>query len=186
MAVDVRMEGAARELAAAMEDLQARTGRLYPTWSEVLAVLRELGYRKTDAPPQVEEPPPEEGRCYLIQVDSDEPEWASRIASAVASLGGRETDVSPGILAFATESARDAALAAVRHAFGRSAALPAAGPCRTWWPADIRQEGAFDAAASERSDTPQPPGPRTPGMRVDAGSTTSANRPLGVLGTRRG
>jgi hypothetical protein len=37
-----------RELIQAMEDYKRRSGRMFPTWCEVLEVLRALGYEKTD------------------------------------------------------------------------------------------------------------------------------------------
>jgi hypothetical protein len=38
------------EFMAAMEAYKQRSGRLFPTWSEVLEVLRSLGYRRPDPP----------------------------------------------------------------------------------------------------------------------------------------
>ncbi|MCA9088378.1 MAG: hypothetical protein KDA90_07045 [Planctomycetaceae bacterium] len=35
------------EFMKAMDDYKRRSGRPFPTWSEVLEVLRDLGYRKT-------------------------------------------------------------------------------------------------------------------------------------------
>jgi hypothetical protein len=37
---------AERELAQAIREYQVRSGRMFPTWSEVLEVLRALGYRR--------------------------------------------------------------------------------------------------------------------------------------------
>ena len=34
------------EFMTAMDDYKRRSGRMFPTWSEVLEVLRDLGYRK--------------------------------------------------------------------------------------------------------------------------------------------
>jgi len=39
-------EDAELELRQAMEDYKRRSGRMFPTWSEVLEVLRSLGYEK--------------------------------------------------------------------------------------------------------------------------------------------
>jgi hypothetical protein len=39
-------ELAERELAQAIREYQVRSGRMFPTWSEVLEVLRALGYRR--------------------------------------------------------------------------------------------------------------------------------------------
>lgn len=45
------------EFLKAMERYQRRMRRRYPTWREVLAVLRGLGYRKvTDPPPTPDQP----------------------------------------------------------------------------------------------------------------------------------
>lgn len=38
------------EFMQAMDDYKRRSGRQFPTWSEVLEVIRDLGYRKV-APP---------------------------------------------------------------------------------------------------------------------------------------
>lgn len=38
------------EFMKAMDDYKRRSGRQFPTWSEVLEVLRDLGYRKVAAP----------------------------------------------------------------------------------------------------------------------------------------
>lgn len=46
-ALDVHSEDEA-EFLRAMADYQKRTGRKFPTWSEALAVLKGLGYRKVD------------------------------------------------------------------------------------------------------------------------------------------
>ena len=40
------------EFMTAMDDYKRRSGRPFPTWSEVLEVLRDLGYRKVAAPMQ--------------------------------------------------------------------------------------------------------------------------------------
>ncbi|SIN94550.1 hypothetical protein SAMN05444166_1729 [Singulisphaera sp. GP187] len=39
------------ELTLAMQQYKKDSGRLYPTWSEVLAVLQDLGYHKSDEEP---------------------------------------------------------------------------------------------------------------------------------------
>ena len=38
----------------AMDDYKRRSGRQFPTWSEVLEVMRSLGYRKVAAPSTIE------------------------------------------------------------------------------------------------------------------------------------
>lgn len=40
------------EFMTAMDDYKRRSGRPFPTWSEVLEVLRDLGYRKVAEPTQ--------------------------------------------------------------------------------------------------------------------------------------
>lgn len=39
---------AEREFMQAMQDYKHRSGRMFPTWSEVLEVLRDLGYEKPE------------------------------------------------------------------------------------------------------------------------------------------
>ncbi len=39
---------AEREFMQAMQEYKHRSGRMFPTWSEILEVLRDLGYEKTD------------------------------------------------------------------------------------------------------------------------------------------
>ena len=39
---------AEREFMQAMHDYKHRSGRMFPTWSEVLEVLRDLGYEKPE------------------------------------------------------------------------------------------------------------------------------------------
>ena len=45
---------AEREFMQAMHDYKHRSGRMFPTWSEVLEVLRDLGYQKPGPGDQVE------------------------------------------------------------------------------------------------------------------------------------
>ncbi|MCA9052613.1 MAG: hypothetical protein KDA75_02195 [Planctomycetaceae bacterium] len=40
------------EFMKAMDDYKRRSGRQFPTWSEVLEVIRDLGYRKVAIPTQ--------------------------------------------------------------------------------------------------------------------------------------
>jgi len=40
------------EFMAAMQEYKRRSGRMFPTWSEVLEVLRSLGYEKVEEPGQ--------------------------------------------------------------------------------------------------------------------------------------
>lgn len=43
------------EFMKAMDDYKRRSGRQFPTWSEVLEVIRDLGYRKVASPMQTYE-----------------------------------------------------------------------------------------------------------------------------------
>lgn len=43
------------EFMTAMDDYKRRSGRMFPTWSEVLEVIRDLGYRKVAQPTQTYE-----------------------------------------------------------------------------------------------------------------------------------
>jgi len=38
----------------AMDDYKRRSGRQFPTWSEVLEVMRSLGYRQVATPCEIE------------------------------------------------------------------------------------------------------------------------------------
>jgi hypothetical protein len=37
------------EFMTAMQEYKKRSGRMFPTWSEVLEVLQDLGYQKADS-----------------------------------------------------------------------------------------------------------------------------------------
>lgn len=41
------------EFMSAMDNYKRRSGRPFPTWSEVLEVVRSLGYRKVEAPNEI-------------------------------------------------------------------------------------------------------------------------------------
>ncbi|MCX7421019.1 MAG: hypothetical protein NT013_15965 [Planctomycetia bacterium] len=41
------------EFMSAMDTYKRRSGRAFPTWSEVLEVVRSLGYRKVEAPSEI-------------------------------------------------------------------------------------------------------------------------------------
>jgi hypothetical protein len=41
------------EFMKAMNEYKKRSGRMFPTWSEVLEVLRDLGYEKVEEPARV-------------------------------------------------------------------------------------------------------------------------------------
>ena len=45
--IDARDQAAEVELARAMKEYRLRSGRMFPTWCEVLEVLLDLGYRKS-------------------------------------------------------------------------------------------------------------------------------------------
>lgn len=42
------------EFMRAMDDYKRRSGRQFPTWSEVLEVIRSLGYRQVEEPSEIE------------------------------------------------------------------------------------------------------------------------------------
>ncbi len=46
MPLNAEVETPEQELARAWTAFRQRRGRLFPTWSEILEILRELGYRK--------------------------------------------------------------------------------------------------------------------------------------------
>jgi len=46
------------EFMKAMQEYKQKSGRMFPTWSEVLEVLKSLGYEKT-GPADIESPAPE-------------------------------------------------------------------------------------------------------------------------------
>jgi hypothetical protein len=112
-------DAATRELSAAIEEYRRLSGRMFPTWSEVLEVIQGLGYQKSGDKASA----PKSGPRFLIRIDSDPDD---RAASAIRSWGGREADpADPRVYTFSTESARDAALNAVRRALGWTAVHPA-------------------------------------------------------------
>ncbi len=43
---ETELNKAEREFMEAMQDYKERSGRMFPTWSEVLEVLKNLGYQK--------------------------------------------------------------------------------------------------------------------------------------------
>jgi len=47
-------DGLQIEFMTAMDDYKRRSGRQFPTWSEVLEVLQSLGYRKVAEPCEIE------------------------------------------------------------------------------------------------------------------------------------
>lgn len=56
-----------REFLRAIDDYKRRTGHKFPTWSEVLAVLVELGWRPPERPEPP--PPPTDGTPTLTRVE---------------------------------------------------------------------------------------------------------------------
>ena len=46
--MQAQLSAAEQELMQAMEAYKQRSGRMFPTWTEVLEVLRSLGYRRPD------------------------------------------------------------------------------------------------------------------------------------------
>jgi hypothetical protein len=55
---------AAEEFLRAMQEYKRRSGRMFPTWSEVLEVLQGLGYEKTSCRLEVHE-----DRCKALEDD---------------------------------------------------------------------------------------------------------------------
>lgn len=49
---DREYSGAELEFMQAMHEYKTRSGRMFPTWSEVLEVLRSLGYEKAQPTPE--------------------------------------------------------------------------------------------------------------------------------------
>ena len=102
---------AVAEFAGAMEDYKRRYGRPSPTWSEILEVLRALGYAKL-------------GERNRILITRDGP-MGEEIAQTLARYGGVPLDSGADrVYAFRSESACDAALDAIRSAYGWSSAEP--------------------------------------------------------------
>ncbi|HWE39395.1 MAG TPA: hypothetical protein VG406_22785 [Isosphaeraceae bacterium] len=66
------------EFMQAMHEYKSRSGRMFPTWSEVLEVLRSLGYEKSALPP---EPEPESEPANVPE-SAPTPSRRSRSASA--------------------------------------------------------------------------------------------------------
>jgi hypothetical protein len=98
-------EGAA-ELARAMEDYKLENGRPFPTWSEVLEVIRGLGYAKR---PEFGSP----GR-HRVRINRTGP-TAERIRAILARLGGVPLPPPPdGQYGFPCEPDRERALDLVR------------------------------------------------------------------------
>jgi hypothetical protein len=46
------------EFMHAMQDYKRRSGRMFPTWNEVLEVLKSLGYKRSSLPPDIPSLPP--------------------------------------------------------------------------------------------------------------------------------
>jgi hypothetical protein len=102
---------AVAEFAGAMEDYKRRHGRPFPTWSEVFEVLRGLGYAKP-------------GDRHRVLITRDGP-MVEEIAQSLARYGGVPLDSGAArVYGFRSESARDAALAAIRSAYGWTSIEP--------------------------------------------------------------
>ena len=118
---------AVAEFAAAMDEYKRRSGRMFPTWSEVLEVLRSLGYERPPQDRLAEQPAPvteaTDGGCRVAI--AREGESAERIARSLSSCGGVEERSSRGrLFRFPAPRVRDAALDTVRRVFGWTAADP--------------------------------------------------------------
>jgi hypothetical protein len=106
---------AAAGFATAMATYKDQSGGMFPTWSEVLEVLQELGYKKAG-----------DGQCQPTVVRlpfgvrgelGGSHGW--EIRSALSRLGGvLLKPPTGGVYGFASESRRDAVLDAVRRRYG--------------------------------------------------------------------
>jgi hypothetical protein len=109
---------AATELRRAMESYKRRSGRQFPTWSEVLEVIRELGYAKRASAQEA----PVQARVRLGPGGAR----GDEIGAVLRARGGVRSASEPGpTYDFATEAARDDALAAARSGFGWTCVEPA-------------------------------------------------------------
>jgi hypothetical protein len=119
---DKRPPSAAIEFEAAMAEYKRRSGRRFPTWSEVLEVLRGLGYAK---PGDQAAPRPEAiFTRHRVRISRNGPEGRS-IAANLSRHGGVCVDSgSACIYEFPSEAAYDAALMAVRSAYGWTSVEP--------------------------------------------------------------
>ncbi len=106
------------ELRRAIEGYKRRSGRLFPTWSEVFEVLLGLGYARA------------EGRVagqsvgvWQVAITRDGP-VADAVAETLARCGGEEVSCGPRCFDFRSPAARDQALDAARRAHGWTCAEP--------------------------------------------------------------
>lgn len=110
-------EEAVVEFAAAMDAYKRRSGRPFPTWSEVLEVLRSLGYTRLDAS---EGDPAVRYRVRLTLGGAE----AAAIGRELRHLNGTPVPAGPardfGVrdFGFRSESERDAALRSIRRRYG--------------------------------------------------------------------
>jgi hypothetical protein len=114
----------AAELEEAMAEYKRRSGRQFPTWSEVLEVLRGLGYAK---------PEPRDPTSPTADLASSRPRLqirrdclgAQAIDAILTRHGGVCVDSGASrIYEFPSRSACDAALVAVRSAYGWTSIEP--------------------------------------------------------------
>jgi hypothetical protein len=111
-----RAAGGAAEFARAMEDYKRRHNRPVPTWSEVLEVLRGLGYVKPGAPDS-----PARHRVGINRAG----EAAGRVGEVLARFGGvRLPSPRDGEYGFLSEAARSRALDAARADQGWTSVEP--------------------------------------------------------------
>jgi hypothetical protein len=101
----------------AMEDYKRRSGRLFPTWSEVLEVLRDLGYARSSGDPIRPNPP-------IVRVNRGDLTGV-RIGEVLASRGGHPSRrEGHACYVFESDDDRDNSLDAVRCEFGWSSVDP--------------------------------------------------------------
>ncbi len=104
------------EFARAMEDYKRRHNRPFPTWSEVLEVLRGLGYARPGAPDS-----PARHRVGINRAG----ESAGRVGEILARFGGvRLPSPLDGEYGFLSEAARSRALDAARSDQGWTSVEP--------------------------------------------------------------
>ncbi len=109
-------ESASREFAGAIEDYKRRNNRPFPTWSEVLEVLRGLGYAK-----RAEFALLRRNRVQINRIGRA----AEQIRAILTGLGGVPLDAPhDGQIGFHGQAERDRAMDAVRAELGWTSIEP--------------------------------------------------------------
>ncbi len=103
-------DGAVAELAQAIEDYKKRSGRAFPTWSEVLEILQTLGYEKSQ--------PGDDPPLHQLKICREGLE-ADAIGRALARFGGVPVPSGKAeVYSFRSESDCQAALLAIQGGYG--------------------------------------------------------------------